>query len=207
MWMRFFSKIPLINSISYFSWKCHKVAIPKFLVLWGLSSAPIILSVSLSQIPEGSGNILTKFMQKLGEGLTVSELFVYSASFLTPLIYIIFERYAKMEAEESFAKKITEAMKVFRGYQILWFISAFFLLMTAIGFSSVKTGGDTFNNTFLYFFLVDGAYFIYFFALFCWYLSILDGVFLGGDFVSENRDDEAELVSDFSQRLVKRGGK
>ncbi|KJD20855.1 hypothetical protein VE30_00570 [Vreelandella aquamarina] len=146
-------------------------------------------------------------MQKLGEGLTVSELFVYSASFLTPLIYIIFERYAKMEAEESFAKKITEAMKVFRGYQILWFISAFFLLMTAIGFSSVKTGGDTFNNTFLYFFLVDGAYFIYFFALFCWYLSILDGVFLGGDFVSENRDDEAELVSDFSQRLVKRGGK
>lgn len=207
--MRILNNIPLINSISYFSWKCHKIAIPKFLVLWGLSSAPIILSVALSQIPEGSDNIFTKFMQKLGEGLTVSELFVYSASFLTPLIYIIFERYSKIEMEESFKKKLTEAitMKVFRGYHLLWFTSAFFLLMTAIGFSSVKTGGGDFNNTFLYFFLVDGAYCIYFFALFCWYLSILDGVFIGGDFVSENRDDEAELVSDFSQRLGKRGGK
>lgn len=199
-------KIPLINSLVYFPWRCHKLAIPKFIVLWILSSAPIILSVALSKVPSGEGDIFSKFMAKLGEGLTVSELFVYSASFLTPLIYIIFERYAKMEMEESFAKKFSEAFKVFKGYQIIWFVSAFFLLMTAIGFSFVKTGASGFNGTFLHAFLVDGVFYIYLFALFCWYLSILDGVFAGGDFVGENRDDEAELVSDFSQRLGNRRG-
>ncbi|GAA0587485.1 hypothetical protein ACFQH5_16770 [Halomonas salifodinae] len=204
--LAFADKIPVVNSLCFFPVSSHIKALKKFGVLWLLTTSPVLLSVALSEVPDGAGNLMTKFVAKLQEGLSVSELFVYSASFLTPLIYIIYEKFQNAEDNADFSEKLREAFKVFKGYQLMSFLAAVSLAITAVGFTAVKTDFGSFRSTFLHAFLVGNSLYIYVFSLFCWYLSLLDSVGGGKGFFRRKEINQKKMQSEFSDRLRRSEG-
>lgn len=203
MLLKALSRIPFIQCLTYFSFEAHKIAFKKFLVLWSLSSLPILVAAVLSPIPKGTVDALGVLTLKLSEAMSVSEQFVYTASFITPILYILFEKYQNSSSDapdESFYKKI---QTIFPGYGLVAFVSLIIIVLTATAFSSLKTNSEFFKSSFLNLFLVTYSPYIYGFALYCWYLSLLDGV-VTGDFVEQNRASENKLSSAFSARIQQR---
>jgi hypothetical protein len=204
MLLKTLDHIPFIQCLTSFSYNAHKVAFKKFITLWILSSFPILFAAVLSPIPSGNLDILQKLTLKLSEAISVSEQFVYTASFITPILYIIFEKYYSSSGDapqESFYKTIKT---VFKGYGLVALVALIVILLTASAFSSLKTNPDSFRLSFLNLFLVTYSPYIYLFSLYCWYLSLLDGVNIG-DFVEQNRISENNLSSAFSARIKHRG--
>lgn len=204
MLLKILGYVPLIQCLTSFPFDAHKVALKKFFALWILSSLPILFAAALSPIPSGDIGILEKLSLKLGEAISVSEQFVYTASFITPILYIIFEKYynpSNDAPQEPFYKTIK---KVFKGYELVALISLIVIILTASSFSSLKTNPESFRLSFLNLFLSTYSPYIYLFSLYCWYLSLLDGVSVG-DFVGQNRISESNLSSAFSARIKQRG--
>ncbi len=206
MFLKFLSFIPLLQCLTYFPREAHKSALKKFLVLLVLTSLPVIFAAILSPIPAGNSDVLTKLIKKLGEAINVSELFVYTASFLTPILYLIFEKYSDIPKDE-LGERITQGVKgIFKGYGLVALLSLLMMLFTASAFSSLKLDAAGFKVSFLHHYLVTYSGWIYFFSLFCWYLTLLDGAW-DGDFVSANRNSENVTASAFSARLRQKEAK
>lgn len=196
--------IPLIQCLVHFPLDAHKVALRKFCTLWILTSFPVIVAVFLSPIPEGDSGVGLKLLSKLRDSITVSELFVYTATFLTPVFYIIYEKYQE-SSEPQIGERILESFKsLFRGYGFVALTSIVIMLLTAIAFGQIKAGSVDFQKSFLGYYLQNFSLLIYIFSLYCWYLTLLDGAWRG-DFVSENRNSEDKIVRNFAARLRNRG--
>jgi hypothetical protein len=169
--------------------------------LWVVSSLPVIFAVLFSIIPEGDASIEQKFVEGIRKCLSVSELFVYAASFLSPLLYIIFEKYRATEIEHSKGSRISETFKrVFDGYQTMFFSAIVILVLTAAAYTAAKTSSAGLEDTFLYGLLPNLAWYVYAFSLVCWYMSILEGVAEPVDFVSVNRASEDALIVAFTKK-------
>lgn len=204
MLLNILNKIPLIKCLTYFPARVHKQAIMKFTALWVLTSLPVILATAISPIPGGDLSIHSKFLSKLREAISISELFVYSATFLTPVLYMIIEKYQDSN-EDGFGDKISKSISsLFDGYGLIAFISILTMLLTAVAFALIKVNHAGFNETFIAHYLPSLSLPIYIFSLYCWYLTLLDGK-LSGDYVEETRAAEQRNVEDFSKRLRTRG--
>lgn len=192
--------LPLLQCLVHFPFDAHKVAFKKFSTLWLLTSLPVIVAVFLSPIPDGSSGVGLKLLSKLRESITVSELFVYTATFLTPVFYMIFEKYQESSPNQIGEKIVQSVRSLFKGYGLVTLCSIVIMILTAIAFGQIKAGSSDFQGTFLGYYLHSLSLPIYIFSLYCWYLTLLDEAWKG-DFVSENRNSEKSIVSGFSARL------
>lgn len=202
MFLKIASNIPFLQCLVSFPFDTHVSALKKFFVLWMLTSLPIVVAAFLS--PVTGENVLTDWFSRLGESISVSEQFVYTASFLTPVLYIWYEKY-QGGGNEGFNQKLSQSIKeMFTGYG--WVIVSAVLLMflTAAAFSALKTNSDFFKSTYLYLFLTTYSKYVYFFALYCWYLSLLDGMYRG-DYVAATRKSEKVVSKGLAERLKSRG--
>lgn len=203
MLLKIFSKIPLLQCLFFYPWDAHKTAIKKFFVLWLFTSLPIIFAAILSKIPEGNYGDTSGLLVKIKDSITVSELFIYTASFLTPILYMIFEKITSIPREE-IGEKITKGIRgIFTGYELVALISFIIIIITAIAFGQIKTNEQYFRDTYLNHYLTEYSLIIYIFSLYCWYLTLLDGAW-SGDFVRSNRKTENIVSSQFSDRLRNR---
>ncbi|MCO7506036.1 MULTISPECIES: hypothetical protein [unclassified Pseudomonas] len=194
--VRFFGKIPFLQCLVSFPSEAHKSALRKFFALWILASLPILFAALLSPIPaDGSSWAL---FSKLKESISVSEQFVYVASFLTPVLYIWYEKY--QAAEQNIAQRFKG---LFSGYGLVALSAFILMLATASAFGALKTNADSFKSTFLSLALTEYSAWVYFFALYCWYLSLVDGI--PGDFVAETRKSEQSVKTGLAARLKSRG--
>lgn len=147
--------------------------------------------------------MIEKLVVKLKESINVSELFVYTASFLTPVLYLIFEKYYGIPRNE-LGERVTQGLKgIFKGYGLVAFLSLITMLLTAAAFSSLKLNPKGFESTFLHHYLVTYSSWVYWFALYCWYLTLLNEVW-NGDFVNANRNSEDATASAFAARISKK---
>lgn len=203
MLLNILGKVPFIQCLTHFPWKAHRAALEKFAVVWILTSLPILFAVFSSKIPDGNTDVTMKLLMKLKESIDSSELFVYTATFLTPIIYLIFEKY-KESSENKPSEKLSEIFStLFKGYKLTVFISVLLMIFTAFGFGQIKADPDGYKDTFLGYYLNNYVLVIYIFSLYCWYLSLLDGAWTG-DFVTANRKSEARATSSLSERLQNR---
>lgn len=191
--------VPLLQCLVAYEGKVHKIALKKFAVLLVLTSLPVIVTAFMSPIPQGDGSVLTKLLAKIGDSLTVPELFVYSATFLTPILYMTFER-----TNDLTQNSIQEFKKVFRGFGLVTVLALLVIVLTAIAFGATKYQ-VVITDTFLHVLLVEYSPYVYFFGLYCWYLTLLDGANTP-NFVKRSRQQENKLANEFSQRLEQRGG-
>jgi hypothetical protein len=204
MLLKIISRIPLLQCLINFPARAHKAAGKKFAALYILSSLPVICAVILSPIPAGTTDIGTALIGKLLGTLTISELFIYTASFITPILYLLYERYDEIPKEE-LEKEITRSVKkIFRGYGVVAILALLAIIFTTAAFSSLKTNAEYFSTSFLHHYLGQNAWWIYLFALYCWYLSLLDGA-SGGNFVDKTRKSEESVSAGLAARLRNRG--
>lgn len=205
MFLKIIGYIPLLQCLAYFPVKAHKSASKKFITLLILTSLPIIFATVLSPIPTGESGVLEKLLNKLSDAISISELFVYTASFLTPVLYLIYERYSDSTKNE-LGERLADSFKgVFKGYGLVALLALLTMLFTAVAFSLIKTNTEIFKFTFLHQFLVSYAPLIYLFSLYCWYLTLLEGTSSSGNFIRTNRNAENKTAESFSARLKNRG--
>lgn len=198
------SWIPLIQCLTYFSLAVHRGVMKKFVMLLVLTSLPIIYTAFLSPVPQGGGQIFEKLYFQLKGAVNASELFVYTATFLTPILYVVYESYSDVTGEE-FKRRIAEGVRGFyKGFGLVAFLSFLVMISTAVAYGSLKNDSDTFKNSFLSYFLVEYSGWIYAFSLFCWYLTLLYEAKSPGDFVGTNRDDEDSVSAAFHRRIARR---
>lgn len=205
--MRLLTKIPPISSLCYFNSEAHKIAGLKFVVLWLLASSPVIFAILLSPVPQGSLTIWGKFVVKLSDAVSLSEQFVYATSFVSPLLYIIYERYQLNEHGEKFGVKLAESVKsIFPGYVVISLCAIGVLVYSVVAFTASKVSPESFKSTFLYQIAESWALFLYLVALLCWYLSLLDSLASQGDFVARGRIDEELVSAGLAERVNAQGG-
>jgi hypothetical protein len=197
---------PLIKSLLSFDINTHRQAAIKFGSLWILSSLPVLFAILLSHVPEGDATLLAKFAHRFREAVTVSEAFVYAAAFISPVLFIIIQRYATStrDEEKSLGQRFkTNLAGMFRGYVFVWIGALVVLFITAIAFAAQKTDPSTFKQTFLSEIGEILAPWLYLFSLICWYLTLCDEFFSGVDYSDASRASEDHLARDFSNRIHK----
>lgn len=200
--LRLLDRIPLINSLLWFPPRAHAAAILKFCVLWLLTSLPVIVAVLFSPMPESDGDWLRGIFDRFSASISVSEQFVYTASFLAPVLYIFYEKYRESN-EVLVGRRLSNSFEVFSGYGWVFIAACLLILFTGLAFTSIKTSPEFFKLTYLNYLLTNYSAYVYFFALYCWYLSLLDSV-NKGDFVGASRAGEQVVVQGFSARLQSR---
>ncbi len=205
-WRPIIYRIPILGSLSYFPWSVHREGLKKFFYLWVFASLPIIFSVLFAAVPEGDGHIFNKFMSEFSGSITISEHFVYAASFIAPLLYIGVNRYESIEDGEGFSGKVTEVRRsVFKGYSLLFALGIFVILSTGMVFASAKTDTNFLRDTFIFEIVSSISLWLYFFALLCWYLAMLDDIHSMGGFAEKSQESSNEVKQGLSARLNKRG--
>lgn len=192
MVLKIISRIPILQCLVSFSSEAHKNALRKFFALWVLASLPILFAALWSPVSGGTNWFI---LDKFRESISVSEQFVYVASFLTPVLYIWYE---KIQSGKQKFKGL------FTGYGLVSFLAAIVMLVTAAAFGSYKNNPESFKSTLGYAVLSDYSVLVYFFALYCWYLSLIDGL-PEDDFVAETRRSEQAVISGLAARLKQRG--
>jgi hypothetical protein len=198
----------IIGPFLDFDAKSHKNAAIKTLILWAACTSPVIIATVLSPIPEVQNGPLDTFMSKLSDSFTLSEQYVYVTSFVIPFLYIIIDRFTESDESASPQSKFDRIRKrPFRGFIPHWLVGVLVFLIAIISYASTKTSPETFNISFLNFFLQDKAIIIYFVALYLWYLSILESSSISSNYVNEIRDDEHNFNNSFAERVSNSGEK
>lgn len=201
IFVKFAKKLPVLSSIFFFSSKAHKHAIGKFLVLWIASTSPILFLSLLTPVPVGSEGVFTKFSNVFIDFFSSAEMFVYTTAFLSPVIYMIWEKYQLAKDAEDFRERIKQAYSVF-GLNALLSIAV--LIFAAIAYSANKLSplAQT-PPTFLDLIYGKYSYIFYFYSIYCWYLTMLDG-FRDFNFTESFREQEEQSANSFKAQLAGR---
>lgn len=140
--------------------------------LWLVSTSPVLASIVLSTPKIGQGEIWEQFIQEILRRLTLTEIFVYSAAFLAPMLYVIFDvvdAYKNNKIELT----IKEVSQQMRGMDRVFLTSIFILILTLIAYSGSNTDSEVFPNTYLALFLQQKGYVLYLVSLLIWFSVIL----------------------------------
>ncbi len=150
-----------------------------------------------------------KMIGKISESISVTEQFVYTAGFLAPTLYLLWEKFREDQdnlnpnSKETPYEKLQSVMKVYRGYGWVLMVSVFILALTAIGFSFLKTEAPNFGKSFLFQILTNWSAFIYCFSLYAFYLSIVQDYGPDGEYNDEVTQGENKVIAGLGQRVNK----
>lgn len=179
--LSFLRKVPFLNCLCYFSFKSHKKAALKLAVLWVITTSPIIISILLSDIDSSGNSTLPRVAVLIGRSVSTTDQLIYVAAFLTPIMYIWFDRMMVIinnEENNNFSNTFKKANKsLIDGYGLIVLISIAIIFFVALGYGALKVDGNFFANTNLAKILESWSWYIYLFSVYCWYLSILDSQF------------------------------
>lgn len=93
----------------------------------------MLASIVLSTPQSGQEEVWEQFINEVLRRLTLTEIFVYSAAFLAPMLYVVFEvadAYRKKEIKLN-AKEVSAQM---HGIEKVFLTSIFILLLTLIAY-------------------------------------------------------------------------
>lgn len=173
-----------------------------------MCTLPVIIAALLTKKPEGAEPDWGGFFDMLSVSFSAPEQFVYAAAFLPPVIYLLYERYQEAEMEPGISDRIKLSFrKVFAGYGVVLVFACLALLITIITYTGTKTNVADLKNTYFYQLAVSIAPWCYVFSLYCWYLSILDGIPGSSNFLNDNEQAEKDFIGQFSDRIKTRAVK
>ncbi len=193
--------LPLARVYANHSWRNHKSAMFKALFLWVFSSLPIILTVLYSSPGDTEAEIFGQLLSDIGRLFTLDEMFVYAASFLSPVIYIAVDLILKIRGEQLEAN-YTDIKRHLRGMEWIVIGSLLLLFVTATTFSSSKVEGAEFEGSYLYLALGGKAVFLYGLSLLMWYTTILQDTVTPTDIGQRRSSESASFADQFKARLA-----
>ena len=199
------NRIPLINSLLAFTPQAHWFTVKKFALLWFLSTSPLIVSILLSSHPTGEVG-LREFVAQARAALVDTDLYIYTASFISPLVLLVFEKYLLIEpgTDKPFR---TSWRELFPGYGWLLLAGIVVLVLALIGFSASRLeSGPGSANTWVALLISKGFTCLYVTSLVCWYFSILESApFDKPSYTQIARESENAKVRSFAERMKNKG--
>lgn len=144
----------------------------KAFFLWIVSTSPVLASIALSTPKIGKGDVWTQFYEEILRRITLSEMFVYSAAFLAPMLYVVFE-VVQSYKNAKFELTIKEVSQQMRGMESVFLTSIVILILTLIAYSGANSGSQIFQETYLSIFLQKKGYILYIVSLMIWFSIIL----------------------------------
>lgn len=135
--------------------------------------------------------------------ITSTEQLVYASAFVPPIIYMLIERFVegKRKKKDNGSVQLLEIRNIFSGYLPV-LLTAFVVLFTTVAiYTASKTNFDSLQDTRLYVLAKLSAPIIYVYALYCWYLTILDGLGSTTDPIDALRANEAFAFKQFEARI------
>lgn len=133
---------------------------------------------------------------------TITEMFVYTASFLAPVLYVIFDVLKQVE-DGTLKPQVKEVQKYLRGMQSVIISALMILLLTLLAYSSAKSDPAGFQSTYLAIFLTGKGYIVYLASLLIWYCVVLWETTPKNDFEQKGKDETADFAADFAARRQK----
>ena len=158
----FLSHIPLIGPVFSFPWAVNRIAFFQLFFLWFLSSTPVIFSI-IDKTASGSQTATA-----IRDILNIKVVFLYTAAFLSPLLYMLIDRliYPKKE-------------KIFRGAGLVFLIALFIFAGSAWAYGNDSlSGNNIIENAFAKY-----SYYIYAASIYFWFLAIADTCNSGKDYL------------------------
>lgn len=161
-----------VRFIRRYSKEHLKPAAWKAFFLWLVSTSPVLASIFLSSPEAGKGEVWNQFMSKVMEKLTLAEMFVYSAAFLAPVLYVVFDVFRAYKDNEIrlTMKAVSNQM---RGMEGVFLTSMVILILTLIAYAGASTNNSLFSETYLSIFFKEKGYVLYLSSLLIWYSVIL----------------------------------
>lgn len=144
----------------------------KTFFLWLVSTSPVLTSIALSTPKIGQGEVWEQFAQEIFRRLTLTEIFVYSAAFLAPMLFVVFEVFDSYK-NKKIELTLREVSQEMRGIDRVFLTSIIILILTLIAYSGANTGSQVFPNTYLAIFLQQRGYILYLVSLLIWFSVIL----------------------------------
>jgi len=198
--------VPFWTAIWWYTPEARRKALPKFLVLWGMSLAPLLLAAGLQEVPADQ-NSVGAFCKKFYSSFFERHQFIYAVSFITPIFYYIWERHHDLLMYFVSRRRSIAGVKLTPpGFGVVLFWSAIFFLMTTVAYAAAETRS---NRAMASTILESGSdiitILVYIFGLLCWYLMILDACATPtSDYYHEEerqKEEENEQQQAFSNRI------
>ncbi|MFG0330120.1 MAG: hypothetical protein ACF8PN_09505 [Phycisphaerales bacterium] len=192
--------LPFVNTFAHYNRHRHKDALKKFLFLWSISVIPIV-SASIVVAMAPNGGFPAAVWEAIRTGFFATDQFIYAVAFLPPVLYLLFEKYELRGHFIALNKRKKNENLEIPGYFLIYLLTVLVLIFTAFVYGVTKANPYSVSATFL---AVSGGV-VYAFAMFCWYLSLLESVSPDPfGFLDENRAREAEMSEDFGKRIRSR---
>ena len=162
--------LPAAFFIKRFPWEVQSKALTKAFFLWFFATSPVFAAIIMTQTQAGSeaAQVKAGFL----EGVSFTEAFVYTASFVSPILYMLFDFLHKLKGLKSL-RELKKLLHNMRGMP--WIIlSALILLgVTLLAYGNAKSNPDTFSTTLVARALTDKGWMVYLVSLLIWYCVIL----------------------------------
>lgn len=142
--------VPVIGPLFTFEFKVIKKASAQLLILWVISSSPIILSITLD-IFNGE-----KFKEAISNQINLGVIFIYTSSFLAPIVLMLISRVVYPRED-----------KIFKGAMLIMLFSIFLLIVSAWAYGNPKLENVS---------QISLVSLMYFLSIYFWFLSIADNL-------------------------------
>lgn len=162
--------LPAALFIKRWPWTVQSKALTKAFFLWFFATSPVFAAIIMSQ-----GQVGTE-AEQVKEGVlkqvSFTEAFVYTASFVSPILYMLFDFLHKLSGLKTI-RELKQLLHNMRGMP--WIIlSALILLgVTLLAYGNAKSNPDTFSTTLVARALTDKGWMVYLVSLLIWYCVIL----------------------------------
>jgi hypothetical protein len=177
----------------------HLTAFWKAFFLWLVSTSPVIAGILLSSPEANKGSVADQFQSKVLASFTISEMFVYTAAFLAPVLYVVFD-IVKNFNDGDLRLDRKDLANHMRGMQGVTLSSLVILILTLLAYASEKSDPDGFPNTYLALFLTGKGFILYFASLLIWYSVVLWETTPKSPFEKEGKKEAAKFSSDYAKR-------
>jgi hypothetical protein len=187
---------PTILFIKKFPLDVQKRAATKAFFLWVITSSPIIVDI-LQNKPTKGVALADDLQIQVFSTVTISELFVYTAAFLAPLLYVVFDILERMRRKEM-KKDIDAILNHTRGMSWIFLWAFIILFLTLQAYVSAKTAPSDFPLTNLAVLVGNSGFVVYLSAFFIWYSVILWETDPDFSFEKQMKKKEAEFAKRYA---------
>lgn len=190
---------PAIIYIWRYPKSAHWPAFWKAFFLWLVSTSPVIGGILLSRPKPDSGQITDQFQLEVLASFTIAEIFVYSAAFLAPVLYVVFD-ILKRYNEGELRLEREDLANHMRGMQGVFLSSIAILILTLLAYASSKSDPSGFSETYLALFLIGKGFVVYLASLLIWYSVIFWDTTPKSRFVRKQKAETEQFSDDYAKR-------
>lgn len=174
-----------------------------------ISVIPLVVAALFEPIseiecnPETGYQYAADFLNVLWKHFNGKNQFIYAVSFITPILYMIYERYILMQSHVESGKRTSKDLrKLPPGFGWIMFWAVLVFVFAAFAFATSATRPIRTSTTFLDVVSKYTVLLVYLFSLLCWYMTILDSSMEPAQaFTDTIRKEEDELAATFSRRI------